>query len=229
VSFEPVPDVLVMRPQNLGDLVLEQIEELIISKRLPPNAMLSEATIASMLGVSKTPVREALIQLRVIGLVVSVDRRLRVVVPSEQLILDAYETRACLEAYAINLTTERASGEQREAILEEARASLRCVEAGDQAGFRKHDRQFHILCAESCGNTLLFDKVRQAMRLCSAVRQRDAMSESDSLLCAQAHVAMASAIIARDGATASAHMTDHIDHVKSTVLAAVVPELALSD
>ena len=60
---------LLVRPKSLTDLALDSIRQLIVGGELAMGAQLSEATLAAQLGISKTPVREALLRLRVDGLI----------------------------------------------------------------------------------------------------------------------------------------------------------------
>ena len=60
---------LLVRPKSLTDLAHDSIRQLIVDGELAMGAQLSEATLAAQLGISKTPVREALLRLRVDGLI----------------------------------------------------------------------------------------------------------------------------------------------------------------
>jgi DNA-binding GntR family transcriptional regulator len=60
---------LLIRPKSLTDLAHDSIRQLIVGGELVMGAQLSEATLAGQLGISKTPVREALLRLRVDGLI----------------------------------------------------------------------------------------------------------------------------------------------------------------
>jgi DNA-binding GntR family transcriptional regulator len=60
---------LLTRPKSLTDLAHDSIRQLIVGGELPMGAQLSEATLAAQLGISKTPVREALLRLRADGLI----------------------------------------------------------------------------------------------------------------------------------------------------------------
>jgi DNA-binding GntR family transcriptional regulator len=60
---------LLVRPKSLTDLAHDSIRQLIVGGELAMGAQLSEATLAAQLGISKTPVREALLRLRVDGLI----------------------------------------------------------------------------------------------------------------------------------------------------------------
>jgi DNA-binding GntR family transcriptional regulator len=208
------------RPRKLGDIVLDQVRELIVDKRLVPGQRLSEAKIAGILGVSKTPVREALLQLRMIGLVVMIDGNAHVVVPSARLIREAYEVRAGLEALTARLATERADTARRARLLPLAEASLHAARDNDAEGFRRHDQQFHREVALASNNSLVQQRIDETLVLCQTLRRRDVLTGWDSQLCGQAHVDIARAIDSGDAETASREMHAHVSYVMEKVLSA---------
>lgn len=207
------------RPTNLTDMVLEKIQNAIIDKSLPPGASVSEASLAAALKVSKTPVREALLRLRHIGLVLPGDRGMRVVSPSPQLIRHAYELRAGVERTAAFLSGERASAGDLAEIEDAAHNSVTFAEAHDAAGFRTCDLRFHNLIVESTRNPLLLSAVFEAVTLTRALRARDVRTTGDSVLCAREHVAISAALNDRDGETAARRIHQHINHVMTIALA----------
>lgn len=214
----------VERPPLIGDMVLDRIRAAIIERRLPPGARLSEASLAKMLGVSKTPVREALLRLRMTGLVTAHGNSLRVVLPSPQLVREAYEVRSGLEALTAQLAAERATPDDVRSISEAAALSMEAATQNDLAGFRKHDGEFHRRVSVASQNASLVQKVRDATDLCQALRQRDVISDHVSRICGQAHLAIAEAIAGRDGDSARLLMMDHVQYVMRRVVGASLPQ-----
>jgi len=87
---------------KITDWVFEELKSAIIDLRLPPGEPLREATIAESLGVSKTPVREALTRLEVEGLVESTSFKGAVVSNyTRQDLIELYELRELLEVWAV--------------------------------------------------------------------------------------------------------------------------------
>ncbi|PKW18500.1 GntR family transcriptional regulator [Saccharopolyspora spinosa] len=206
------------RVDNLTDRVFEAIRDSIVSQALPPGRRVSEAKLAAELNVSKTPVREALLRLRHVGLVEAAPKGLRVISASVRAIRDAYEHRAGLESSAAWFTAHRATSAQRERLHEVATSSLRAAESGDSAQFRAEDRVFHHIIAEFCGNEILQRAVDNALVLTAVLRERDTPSTGDSISCASEHIATASAVLAGDADRAARNNADHILHVMSLVL-----------
>ncbi|MFF3575191.1 GntR family transcriptional regulator [Nocardia jiangxiensis] len=208
------------RPDNLTSMVFEAIRDSIVDATLAPGSRISEASVAAQLNVSKTPVREALLRLRHIGLVESTQRGLRVVRPSVKAIRDAYEFRAGIEGVAGRYAAHRASTEEHEHILVLAHTSLEHAEQHDGEGFRRYDRKFHQAIAAATHNVILQQSIEDSLVLTSALRERDVAPSGDSASCAREHLVVAEAIRAGNPDVASKALTEHIHHVMSLVLSA---------
>jgi GntR family transcriptional regulator, rspAB operon transcriptional repressor len=214
------------KPESLTELVLEAIKDAIVGKTLAPGSRLGEATLAAQLKVSKTPVREALLRLRHIGLVESAGNGLRVIKPSCESIRDAFELRIGLERSSAFHAAVRSSASDQAGISQFATASLECAQAGDLAGFRAADAAFHRAVARGSGNQILASAINDALILTSALRQRDVPGGGYSVRCGGVHVRVAEAIRAGDADTATRQMAEHIEHVMSTVLVAATEQAA---
>lgn len=173
-----------------------------------------------MLGVSKTPVREALLQLRWIGLVSMIDGNAHVVVPSARLIREAYEVRAGLEAQAARLAAERADPARRAQLMPLAEASLQAARDGDSESFRNFDQQFHHAVALASNNSLAQQRIEETLVLCQTLRRRDVLTGWDSQLCGQAHVDITEAISSGDADASAREMHTHVNYVMDRVLSA---------
>jgi len=209
------------KPESLTELVLERLQEAIVSKQLAPKTRVSEAMLADLLGVSKTPVREALLRLRHVGLVTPAPGGLRVVEPSVEAIRNAYELRGGLERSAAAYAAIRRTSADVEKLMELARLSVRSAEEGTPEDFRQADARFHKLVAQCCRNPALESAIDDARLLTSALRLRDAPATGGSGGCAIEHVSIAQAIGAGDSATAGQAMESHVQHVMETVLASL--------
>jgi DNA-binding GntR family transcriptional regulator len=206
------------KPERLTELVLEAIKDAIVGKTLAPGSRLSEAALAAQLEVSKTPVREALLRLRQIGLVEAAGSGLCVVKPSAETIRNAYELRAGLERISARYAASRSSESDQARISGFAAASLSCATAKDYSGFRDADKKFHQLVARSSGNGLLASAIDDSLLITSALRMRDVPDTGHPVRCATQHVRVAEAIRAGDTEAAAGQMAEHIKHVMSQVL-----------
>ncbi|MFI5953928.1 GntR family transcriptional regulator [Cryptosporangium sp. NPDC051539] len=209
---------MIERPDNLTELVFAAIRRRLVEASLPPGSSVSEAMLSKDLQVSKTPVREALLQLRQIGLVESTGRGLRVVVPTARIIRDAFEMRAGLEAAAARYAAERATREQTAELLELAQASV--TAAGDFEAFREADTAFHLAIAAAADNVMLHRAVEDAVVLTQVLRQRDIHVERDFGPDGKEHVSVARALKSGDGAAAADRLSGHILRIMEQLLQA---------
>jgi DNA-binding GntR family transcriptional regulator len=209
---------LTSKPDSITDMVFDAIRDAIVTKALPPGSRISESSLATQLNVSKTPVRETLLRLRHVGLVEPAGRSLRVIMPAADRIRDAYELRAGLERAAVGYAATRANDTERDEIAHAAEASLTRAKAGDSAGFRRHDRDFHRAIASASHNQLLTEAINDALVLTSALRWRDVPDSGDSVVCGNEHIQIAKAVREGNPDAASIALADHIRHVMAMVL-----------
>lgn len=212
---------LAAKPESLTEIVFETLQEAIVNEGLAPGQRVSEAGLAQQLNVSKTPVREALMQLRNVGLVEMAGRGLRVVQPSARNIRNAYELRAGLERTAASYAGERASAEDTEELLRIAGESLNRARDGDADGFRVSDRRFHEAIAAAARNDILERAIRDSLILTRVLRERDVPVSGKSVVCAEEHLRIARALHSRDSEAAATELWDHIHHVKGIVLSGI--------
>lgn len=205
---------------TMTDRVFEALRDAITKKTLAPGQRISEAKLAQDLNVSKTPVREALIRLRQVGLVEVRGNGMRVIQPSASDLRDVFEYRSALEQACVRLAAERADDSAVERIVDRAAASLIAAKTHDPSGFRSADHQFHMAIAESTGNIKLHAALRDAIMLASVLRMRGIPSGEtprSSTSCAQQHTLIGEAIRSRDSRAAAELMGQHIDHVYEIV------------
>nr|BFE55578.1 hypothetical protein GCM10020063_001040 [Dactylosporangium thailandense] len=218
---------MIERPDNLTDLVFAAIRDRIVDASLPPGSSVSEATLAKELTVSKTPVREALLRMRRIGLVEPTSRGLRVTLPSVRSVRHAFEYRAVLESGAATYAARHATGEQLDAVARWASESLGYAQDGDPANFRQTDHQFHVAVANASGNEFMRSAIEDAFVLTVALRQRDVSLVRDFVPDALEHLEIADALRARNSAAASALLASHALRIMDQLLDAMAKPAAV--
>jgi DNA-binding GntR family transcriptional regulator len=139
------------------------LREAIVSAELEPGRRLSENELAEALGVSRTPVREALVRLR--------DERLVAIVPqlgtfvtliSEEAIADAVFVREALECGAIRLATQRATDGELEELQANLAAQERAEATGDLDAFDRLDEALHRALCLMSGHEIAWSLSRRA-------------------------------------------------------------------
>ncbi len=158
----------VSMPASRTDAVLAAIRRAILTRELAPGQPLVEMELAQRLGVSKTPVREALKLLSGSGLVTfGLYKGAKVSVVDAEMARHVYDIRALLEPEAVRRAV-LAGGPH----LREAEAALAAADAamarGDHAELSMLNREFHCALYRGCGNPLLtktLDDVRDLAAL----------------------------------------------------------------
>jgi DNA-binding GntR family transcriptional regulator len=192
------------------EAVLEAVRHAILTGRLAPGQPLVETELAAQLGVSKTPVREALKTLAGAGLVtMSPYKGASVRVVDEVLAHSVYDIRVLLEPEAVRRSAAR--GEVGRPSWERAAAALdRSDRAADRAERQQANREFHRALYAGCGNELMvgiLDGLRDQTALVStAVWARNASWEQE----AAEHRAVLDAVAAGRADVAARLLEEHI-------------------
>lgn len=194
-------------PQGQG--AYRRLLDEIRSGTLAPGARLREIELAERLGISRTPVREAIRQLEADGLVSHLPRQgatIRSLDHAE--VVELYEMRAVLEGTAARLAA-RAASDIELAELAALNAELAAVPAG--AAAREINRVFHRTLIEAARNRFLI-KAMSALQKTLLILGPTTLAEPDRAVSAVAeHGAVLDALLARDGAGAEVAMRAHVE------------------
>jgi DNA-binding GntR family transcriptional regulator len=201
-------------PQGQG--AYRRLLDEIRSGALAPGARLRETDLADRLGISRTPVREAIRQLEADGLVVHLPRQgatIRSLDHAE--VVELYEMRAVLEGTAARLAA-RAASDIELAELMALNAELARAPAGPQA--RELNRQFHRTLIEAARNRFLV-KSMSALQKTLLILGPSTLAEPDRAVSAvKEHGAVLVALQQRDGGAAEAAMRAHVEAALSARL-----------
>jgi DNA-binding GntR family transcriptional regulator len=161
------------RPESLSEMALRELRNAIIDGRLKLGDQLSEIRLSKMLGISKTPVREALQELRREGLVQIDPQRGTSIFRIEDAEIDQIaEFRGLLEIAAVRkiFSGDRTRACQRmRAVVDAMHKSL---SGNDIQTYRRLDADFHLVLIENCGNTYIVDAYGLISAKIGALRTR---------------------------------------------------------
>jgi DNA-binding GntR family transcriptional regulator len=191
------------RPQraSLVERTYREIKRRILDNHYPPGLRVLEQDLAGQLGVSRTPVREALIRLENEGLVEVLPRRgMRVLPISPDDMHEVYEVLMCLESRAAErLAERRPTAVELAPLIGAVEAMERALAAEDLDAWAEADARFHRLLLELAGNRrlaamalTLFDQVHRARMATLRIRAQPRQSNRD-------HRAVVEAILEGDG------------------------------
>jgi len=145
-----------MNREDLTGRAFRELRRQILNFRLLPGVRISDKEVAEVMGLSRTPVREALIRLAGQGLVQARHNRgftVRVFTIKE--VEDLYTLRENLETMAVRLATERMDREKEKALRLHLERYPGLVAKGNLVRFNETDNEFHDLIARMSGNDLL--------------------------------------------------------------------------
>jgi len=214
----------------LRDKIASAVRASIIDGRIGAGEKLREPVLSKQLGVSRTPLREALLQLDSEGFVEMTPRRGAVVRPlSRQDAAETYEVKGALEALAARLACERMESEtlQRLKNINDTLASLGRARAVDQARILHLNAEFHQTLTDASGNEKLSQYVRvlraQALRynyiyLSVLSRLNESVAEHDQILDAlrRRKADDVERLFREHGKSASKALCSYIEHQPAT-------------
>ena len=213
--FSPL-DLNNYRP--LREMVFETLREAIIKGLLRPGERLMEIQIAEELGVSRTPVREAIRKLELEGFLVMVARKGAYVADiSVKDITDIFEVRAALEGLAAGLAAERITEEELEQ-LERALVQTSEATTGDLNTVVQSDTSFHELIYRASRNQRLQQIVTHLQEQIQRFRAVSLSQPGRTRVFLEEHRKIVEAISERNSELASLLAREHIENAEQSLL-----------
>jgi DNA-binding GntR family transcriptional regulator len=189
----------------------DALEEGIAEGRFQPGERLDETELARIYGVSRTPIREALMQLAAIGLVVSRPRRGTIVASLNGTeLLEMFDVMAELEGMAGRTAARRATDDDLAALKATHDACCHAAETGDADAYYYENEKFHDAIYAASRNRFLYQECTTLHRRLKPYRRlqlRVANRVADSF---REHAAIVDAITTRDAARAQSLLREHI-------------------
>jgi GntR family transcriptional regulator, rspAB operon transcriptional repressor len=222
LAAPPLADaVLRIERQPLAERIAEQVRRLILVESLPPAAVITEREMAAMLGVSRTPLREALRILAGEGLVeIAPHRRPRVADPSIAEILQLLVVQGALEGLAGAIACQKATDVQLADIAALHAEMVKISDNSDPLDFFDLDMAFHKKIVAASENVpLLRTHAEYNARLYRArfISSRRPDGRPTTL---DQHREVAEALIARDANRARAALRAHLQSTGINITAA---------
>lgn len=205
----------------LRDVVFQTLRQAILKGELQPGERLMEIKLAEALGVSRTPIREAIRKLELEGLVVMIPRKGAAVANiTEKDTKDVLEVRRTLEMFAVEVACDRITEEQI-SRLEEAAKEFEASKGADLIRIAETDMKFHEIIYEATWNDRLMqmlNNLRENMYRYRIEYLKDP-HYYDSLV--NEHRQILEAIKTGDKETARVCMRNHIDNQQLAVISRI--------
>ena len=203
----------------LRDVVFNTLRQAIITGEFAPGERLMEISLANRLGVSRTPVREAIRKLELEGLVIMIPRKgAQVARITEKNLRDVIEIRTVLEEFAAVLACERIDQSGLHDLRQAHEDLIRSVENGDILDIVDKDETFHDTIFRATNNDRLISIInnlreqfyRYRMEYVKDIRQRSNLVEE--------HRELLDAISSRDSIKAKELMKTHLLNQQQEVI-----------
>lgn len=195
----------------LRDRIKDLIIERILDGTYGPGDRIREMALATELGTSQAPIREAMRDLEAMRFIESVPykgARVRLVTTAE--LAETYPVRATLEELAGTMAATHVDPALLDGLQFELDAMRRCAQAGELHEQLAHDARFHELIVEAAHNSVLLDAWRglriEARTLVSVIK-----SDADLVSIAETHQVILDAVRAEDPAALGRGLRGHIE------------------
>ena len=209
----------------LRDVVFENLRDAIITQVLKPGERLMEIQLADEMGVSRTPVREAIRKLELEGLVVMVPRKGAYVAGvSMKDIHEVYEVRSALEMLAVTLAAERITDEELNAlehqVLRESEEEAK-KDGSDLDNIIYIDSSFHDIIYQAARNQRLVQFVNILQEQLQRFRAASLARPGRSKTALEEHKQIVEALSERNGELASKLAQEHIENAENAMIASM--------
>lgn len=225
---EPAPAGSGRESKRTGiDSTVERLRNMILSGEIPPGAIVSQLKMARQLGVSTTPLREAMRQLQSEGLLeAELNRRPRVPEFDIEDLHAVYATRILLESLAVMLTVNQMSSDDAKGVQDDLAAMRVTAKKADLPAWEVIHTRFHRRLiagaspAMSPTLTNFFNRSERYRRLSVLRDQPRGWTVAD-----QEHERIVDACVARDAQTAAQELASHLARTAIALSAAYAPEV----
>lgn len=204
---------------SLRSKVFKRLEEDILDGKYNPGDSLIETKLSEELGVSRTPIREAIRQLELEGLVKIVPNKGAVVLGiSTQDIEDIYTIRMLIEGLAVRWATEKMTDEELEALKESVELSEFYTYRNNMQNLSKFDSRFHELIYEGCKSKPLKHVLTTFHHYIQKARASSYASPGRAQGALEEHKAILEAMMERDSKRAEELMVQHVKNASMNLL-----------
>jgi DNA-binding GntR family transcriptional regulator len=219
LTHQPLLPIKLDNYKPLRELVFESLREAIITGKLSPGERLMEIQMAEEMGVSRTPVREAIRKLELEGLVVMLPRKGAYVAGlSLKDITDVFEIRGALEGLAAELAAERITDEELEGLERYLVKITEESETGNLTKVVETDTDFHSLIYSASRNQRLSQIINNLREQIQRFRTTSLSYPGRMKVAVEEHRKIVEAISSRDGELARKLAHEHMENAENSMM-----------
>lgn len=203
----------------LRDVVFNTLRKAILTGELKPGERLMEIHLANKLGVSRTPIREAMRKLELEGLVTMIPRRgAEVAQITEKSLKDVLEVRRALDALCAELACERITDEEKEQLKDACADFEKATKSRDTTEIAKADVTLHDIIVAATGNGRLIQLVNNLSEQMYRYRFEYIKDESQHERLIEEHRIIYESIMNKDCDAAAKAAKIHIDNQEMSII-----------
>ncbi|MDZ7760489.1 MAG: GntR family transcriptional regulator [Desulfovermiculus sp.] len=200
------------QPESLKQIAYKALHQALLTGDLKPGEIYKEKDLAQMLNISRTPVREALLELSAKGLVTFLPRKgVQVTQFDLQDLNEIFELRKALELMAIEKVAATITKNQLHDIQAVLDGQRSCAQANDFMGFLSYDREFHTLFSELTNNRRLVANLETIRDLIQFMGAHALSAQGRLQEVITEHQAVLDALFSRDPEEARNTMDFHLE------------------
>ena len=203
----------------LRDVVFNTLRQAILTGELKPGERLMEIHLANKLGVSRTPIREAIRKLELEGLVTMIPRRgAEVAQITEKSMNDVLEVRRAMDVLCVELACERISEEELSQLKTACDNFEQMVKTRDVKKIARADVELHDIILRATGNSRLIQLVNNLSEQMYRYRYEYIKDFSQHEKLVEEHRIIYESLVNKDKETASDAAKIHIDNQKKAII-----------
>ncbi len=203
---------------SLAEQVFERLENEILSGNYQRGELLTEMMLVSDLGVSRTPIREALHRLEQEHLIEITQKGFLVLGVTQQDLADIFDIRMRIEGIASRMAAENITEEQLAELRETLELQEFYVPRHDADHIKIYDSKFHQLIYRFSGSSVFYDTLMPLHKKVQKYRKASVENQSRAKQSASEHRAIFEAIAAHDAAHAEQFTVEHITNAANHIL-----------
>lgn len=205
--------------QGLHDVVAERLRQGIVEGLLEPGVRLNERVLCELMGVSRTPMREAIKKLAGEGLIRLEPNKGAVVARlTRDEVAAAFEVIASLESLSGVLAAQRAKESEIKAILSMQEKMEKAFRKKDLSTYYQINAEIHNAINKAAGNPVLSELFRSINQRLQSLRFRSNLDTKKWAAAVKEHAAIAKALAARDQELLGRLLCEHLNHKRDIVL-----------
>lgn len=205
---------------SMVDSVYTTLLSAIVEARIGAGTQLSQNKLAARMGVSRTPVREALLRLERDGLVQRLpDSGFVVASTTAAEVHEACDLLELLDSYVYKRAAASLSRDQLQGLLELAQGLVQLAESGDTEGWREADKLYHAAVMEGADNRFVTQYLQQTRQRVQRFWLQTPYFEGRLRICSHDHVTLARAMLDADRQLVSETVHAHVERMRASVLA----------